>query len=139
MTLRQTAMALALSLTATTPAFSHGDHSPRASGSPLVNGICQFKANGHNMQRIEKMFRSMPQATRMNLQHVLRHAGLYDGRDDGIWGAMTSCAVEAVAVRFDGPMTAQDLVAFYEYLLDGGFVSEYPGTPNDRPHRGVLY
>ncbi|MFX4299936.1 hypothetical protein [Pseudosulfitobacter pseudonitzschiae] len=137
---RKTAMAvLALSLTSVTPAFAHGNHDVVASGAQIQSGICQFTAPEANMHRIEAMFRSMPEATRMNLQHVLRHAGLYAGSDDGIWGVNTSCAIEAVAARFDAVMTDQDLVQFFEYLLDGGFTAEYPGTPDNRPHRGVLY
>lgn len=132
-------MILAISLATIKPALGHGDHSPGTADAPFVRGACLVQVSGQNMPRIEKMFRSMPQATRMNLQHVMRHAGLYEGRDDGIWGPRTSCAIKAVAARFDGPMTDRDLVAFYEYLLDGGFVSEYPGTPSDRPHRDVLY
>jgi hypothetical protein len=124
-----------------TPALSHEGHhhTPSPHSSAMQGGICQYHASDWNMARIERMFKTMPEYTRMNLQHVLRHAELYDGRDDGVWGPKTSCALKAVATHYPAPMNDSALVAFFEYLLDGGFISDFPGTPNNVPHRGVLY
>lgn len=123
------------------PALAHEGHhhTGQAQLGAMKKGVCQYHASDWNMARVERMFTSMPQSTRMNLQHILRHAGLYDGRDDGLWGAKTSCALEAVAARYPAPMDDKALVAFFEYLLDGGFVMDYPGTPNAVPHRGLIY
>lgn len=139
MTFTTSALAAFLSVATFSTALAHGDHGPRAEGSMMDRGKCHVVAADTNMQQIESVFRSMPQATRMNLQHVLRHAGLYEGRDDGVWGPRTSCAIEAVAARYPGEMQSKEVISFFEYMLDGGFVSDYPGTPDGRPHEGLLY
>lgn len=104
-----------------------------------INGECRNIAFAWNMNKIERTFRAMPQSTRKNIQHILRHADLYSGRDDGIWGPKTECAMSFVVGRFQGNMSDHDMIEFFEYMLDGGFIDEYPGTPNQNPHPGVLY
>lgn len=123
------------------PAMAHdGPHSLyQKLPNPLSGDHCAYSTETQNMERIEQTFRGMPQATRMNLQHVLRHTGLYAGRDDGIWGKMTECAIASVAARYPAKMDDKHLVWFFEYLVDGGFTEDYPGTPNPYPMPGVLY
>lgn len=105
----------------------------------MINSECQHLASEYNMAKIEKTFRAMPQSTRKNMQHVMRHAGLYKGSDDGIWGPKTDCAIRAVVGHYSGRMTDSDMIIFYEYMLEGGFIDDYPGTPNPFPHLGTLY
>jgi len=117
---------------------SHGGSKGWVSAQPQ-KGACPYTAAEFNMVKVEKTFRAMPQSTRMNLQHMLRHAGLYTGSDDGIWGPKTECAMKAVVGRFKGAMRDEDMIAFFEYMLDGGFIQDYPGTPNPFPHPDTLY
>ncbi|MFG6572090.1 hypothetical protein ACGYLO_10835 [Sulfitobacter sp. 1A13353] len=141
-TLALTAAAMAA---LTVPAHAHGAHHTHiAKKAPAMTaaGVCDVAVSKANLQRVEAVFRSMPQSTRKNLQHVLRHADLYDGSDDGIWGPKTECAMAPVVARYNGMMDDAALVGFFEYMLDGGFVLDYPsvdGTPNPYPHRGMLY
>jgi hypothetical protein len=140
----RTTLAALTALTLTSiPAVAHETHKrdmkPTWQSQQVKVGSCQFFMSEWNMQKIERTFRAMPQSTRMNLQHVLRHAGLYNGSDDGIWGTKTECAFKAVASRFHGEMTDADMIQFFEYMLDEGFVLDYPGTPNAFPHPGTLY
>jgi hypothetical protein len=127
------------------PASAHGPHdtmTAKKAARITSAGKCDLIVSEVNMQRVEAVFRSMPQSTRMNLQHVLRHADLYDGRDDGIWGPKTECAMAPVVAQYKGTMTNPALVGFFEYMVDGGFVIDYPsvdGTPNPYPHAGKLY
>jgi hypothetical protein len=102
-------------------------------------GVCHVQANAETMAMIEAKFKSVPQSTRMNLQHMMRHAGLYTGMTDGIWGKKTDCAFKAVATRYPGAMTGKHLEQFFEYMLSGSFIKEYPGSPSASPHPGVLY
>ena len=137
-------------------------------------GECPYIALQQNMDKVRQTFDAMPQSTRMNLQHILRHAGLYDGRDDGLWGRRTDCAMRAIAGRFmstmpncsqsailqhaegdsdrtnrcavangalhtSGVMSDHDMIKFFEYMLDGGFIHDIPGTPHPVPHRDTLY
>ena len=136
----------ALALTETTlSAHAHGAHHVHvAKNAPVMTaaGVCDMAVSEVNLRRVEAVFRSMPQSTRKNLQHVLRHADLYDGSDDGIWGPKTECAMVPVVARYQGVMDDAALVGFFEYMVDGGFVLDYPsvdGTPNPYPHRGMLY
>jgi hypothetical protein len=122
------------------PAAAHDSRAHTYSNNAKVtNENCAHLASPWNMQKVERTFRAMPQSTRMNLQHVLRHAELYGGASDGIWGVGTECAMRAVAGRYSGNMSDADMVAFYEYMLDGGFVADYPGTPSNIPHANTLY
>ena len=66
---------------------------------------CPHEALPSNMSKVKQGFHTLPQSTRMNLQHVLRHAGLYNGRDDGIWGRKTECAMRAAVSHFAGDGT----------------------------------
>jgi hypothetical protein len=133
-------LAAALTAMVAMPAAAHDSRAHSYSSTAKVTyENCVHLASAWNMQKIERTFRAMPQSTRMNLQHVLRHAELYGGASDGAWGAGTSCAMKAVAKRFSGNMTDEEMVAFYEYMLDGGFVADYPGTPSDFPHANTLY
>lgn len=91
-----------------------------------------------NMQGVERIFRQLPQASRRNLQHLLRHAGFYDGADDGDWGSKTDCALRVVVGRFAEPMSRHDLADLFDYLLSGGLVAEYPGTPHPVRHPGLV-
>ena len=119
-----------------------GQLSEYESGLPVErfqnSGITK-KMLDYNMKKIERAFRGMPQSSRMNMQHILRHAGLYNGRDDGLWGFRTSDALKPVIRRFGGYMTDREMIGFFEYMLDGGFVTEYSGTPHWIPHHGLLY
>lgn len=127
------------------PASAHGPHdamTAKKAARITSAGKCDLVVSEVNMRRVEAVFRSMPQSTRMNLQHVLRHADLYDGRDDGIWGPKTECAMAPVVARYKGDFNDPGLVDFFEYMVDGGFVIDYPsvdGTPNPYPHAGLLY
>ncbi|MXX88712.1 MAG: hypothetical protein F4213_03310 [Boseongicola sp. SB0677_bin_26] len=91
-----------------------------------------------NMRGVERMFRQLPEASRRNLQHLLRHAGFYQGIDDGAWGRKTDCALRVVVGRFAGPMTRHDLADLFDYLLSGGLAGEYPGTPHPVRHPGLI-
>ncbi len=127
------------------PASADGPHHlmlAKNAAQMTSTGNCQTAVSEVNMRRVEAVFRSMPQSTRMNLQHVLRHADLYNGSDDGIWGPKTQCAMVPVVARYKGTMEDVALVGFFEYMVDGGFVIDYPsvdGTPNPYPHAGLLY
>jgi hypothetical protein len=124
------------------PALAHEGAHPKQDHkltSPLQDGACEAVISDHSLAMLEQSYRDMPQSTRMNLQHVMRHAGLYDGSDDGVWGPMTECAIASVASKFPGAMSDATMISFYEYMLSGGFISDYPGTPNPFPHQGVLY
>lgn len=138
-TLTLSAVALmALSL----PAAAHKtkiDANKKWPEAQMINGECQHLASEYNMAKIEMTYRAMPQSTRKNMQHVMRHAGLYTGTDDGIWGPKTACAIRAVIGHYSGHMTDGDTIEFFEYMLEGGFIDDYPGTPNPFPHLGILY
>lgn len=105
----------------------------------VEDGTCAHVTAPGNIARIAETFRALPQSTRKNLQHVLLHAGLYFGDVDGLWGEQTQCGMIAVAHRFDGEMSDASLIGFYEYMLFGGFMLDYEGTPNGNPHLGALY
>ena len=91
-----------------------------------------------NLQEVEHVFRRLPEASRRNLQHLLRHAGFYEGADDGSWGPRTKCALAAIVGRFPEPMSGRDLADLFDYLLAGGLAGEYPGTPHPVRHPGLL-
>ena len=138
------------------------------------SGECPYIALQRNMDKVRETFHNMSESARMNLQHILRHAGLHDGSDDGIWGPRTECAMRAVVGRFmttmpncnlsailrpaeensdrtfrcavangalhtGGIMSDQDMILFFEYMLDGGFIRDVPGTPHPVLHRDTLY
>ena len=147
-------------------------------GFPMMEiirpGECPYVALQQNLDKVNETFHALPESTRMNLQHILRHAGLYDGPDDGIWGPRTDCAMRAVVGRFMNKapnctlsailyqagrnsdrtdrcavangalhtrkiMNDVDMIGFFEYMLDGGFIRDIPGTPHPVLHRDTLY
>lgn len=122
---------------------AHEDHKTAPAMHELIfntDGSCAALTQTWNLDRVAETFRAMPQSSRMNMQHILRHAGLYEGADDGIWGKGTECAMAHVLGDHERViMTDENLVKFFEYMLDGGFISEYSGTPNAIGHPGVIY
>jgi len=136
------AAAAALTL-ASLPASAHkmelaGGKNTWDSQQTMVNG-CPYFTSEWNMAQIESTFRAMPQSSRMNIQHMMRHAGLYGGADDGIWGEKTACGISAIAGRLKGTMRDKDMISFFEYMLDGGFMHDYDGNPSPSRHIGILY
>lgn len=120
-------------------AFAH-DAVPRTGGEPnWVGGKCVVDANARTMAQLEVSFERMPKSTRKKVQHLMRHANMYSGELDGIWGKRTECGIRQIASRYPGAMNAEKVTEFWDYMMIGPFIFDYPGTPSAWPHEGTLY